>query len=85
MRFDDQVVVITGAASGIGAAATDLFLQAGARVHTLDVAPVLAPVTSTVSCDLGSAASIDAAVADLPAEIHALVNCAGVPNGGCAR
>lgn len=75
-------VAVTGAASGIGAAVTDLLLISGAEVHTLDVAPVEANVTQSIDCDLGDRASIDRAAGLLPDTIHWLMNCAGVPNGG---
>ena len=37
MRFKDQVVVITGAASGFGAAAARRFADEGARVVAADI------------------------------------------------
>ena len=80
--FADRTVVVTGAATGIGAALAAALVDQGARVHALDIAPVVAEVTMAVQCDLGTAASIDAAVEVLPGEIHAVFNCAGVPNGG---
>lgn len=80
--FQDRTVVVTGAASGIGAAATDALLDAGAEVHALDLAPVEAPVASTQRCDLGNREGIDAAVTELPQRVDALFNCAGIPNGG---
>lgn len=82
LNFTDLDVVITGAASGMGAETASLLLAAGARVHTLDVAAVEAPVASQQLCDLGDIASIDAAVAHLPDRVDVLMNCAGVPNGG---
>lgn len=80
--FEDAVVVVTGAASGIGAALTDALLGLGSRVHTLDVAPVGPSVTLAVDCDLGDRGSIDAALELLPSTVDVVFNCAGVPNGG---
>ncbi len=37
MRFTDKVVIVTGGASGIGAAAAELFAREGAHVTVLDV------------------------------------------------
>jgi len=80
--WKEQVVVVTGAASGIGAATVDALLDAGATVHSLDIAPVEAEVAQSISCDLGDQASIDSAIAELPDRVDMLMNCAGVPNGG---
>lgn len=82
LDFSDRTVVITGAASGIGAATAELLLERGAEIHALDIAPVAAPVQRAHECDMGDPASIDAAVAALPNRVDALFNCAGVPNGG---
>ena len=48
MRLDGKVVIVTGAAAGIGAAIVRLFLDAGARVVAVDRDPIPA--------DLGEAA-----------------------------
>lgn len=82
MDLSDRTVVVTGAASGIGAAVVDSLLKAGANVHTLDVAPVSAPVTQAVHCDVGDSASIELALELMPPEVDWLMSCAGVPNGG---
>lgn len=82
MNLSDHTVVVTGAASGIGAAVVDSLLTAGADVYTLDVAPVSAPVRQAVQCDLGDRASIDLALELMPPKVDWLMNCAGVPNGG---
>jgi len=82
MDLSEHTVVVTGAASGIGAAVVDSLLAAHATVHTLDVAVVAAPVAQAVQCDLGDRASIDLALELLPGRVDMLMNCAGVPNGG---
>ena len=72
LDFSGKRVVVTGAASGIGAATADLFGELGADVVGLDVADG--------SLDLRSPEGIDAAVTALAGTpIWALVNCAGVP------
>lgn len=81
LDFSNKTVVITGAASGMGAETTRLLRQQGAEVIALDVVAVEADVRF-VACDLGDPSSIDAAVAQLPERVDVLMNCAGVPNGG---
>lgn len=65
-RFDGKVVVVTGGASGIGAATVDAFLAEGARVAVLDRAfksarqkAVDAPVD--VVCDVSQEGEVEAA------------------------
>ena len=82
LDYTARTVVVTGAASGMGAATVELLLQAGASVHALDLAAVSAPVSSWHRCDLGDPTSIDDTTHRLPERIDALFNCAGVPNGG---
>ena len=80
LGYEGRKIVITGAASGMGEAAARLLAQLGAEVYALDVAEVKAPVAKSIRTDMKSRASIDTALALLPAEIYALFNCAGVPH-----
>lgn len=80
LGYEGKNVVVTGAASGMGAAAAQLLVDLGARVYALDVASVSVPVESTIEVDLKDAAALDSAIEQLPGEIHALFNCAGVPS-----
>lgn len=80
LGYQDQNVVITGAASGMGEAAARLLVDLGARVYALDIAPVSAPVTQAIKTDMKDQASLDAALTELPQHIFALFNCAGVPS-----
>ena len=70
-------VVVTGAASGIGAATVARLIAAGREVVGLDRQP--ARECPTVLCDLARPETIDAAVGELPAEVGGLANVAGVP------
>lgn len=80
LGYEGKKVVITGAATGMGAAAAQLLVDVGAEVHALDIADVKVPVEQAIKTDMKSKASIDAAISRLPSEIHGLFNCAGVPH-----
>ncbi len=77
--YKGKQVVVTGAASGMGAAATEMLLDLGAEVYALDVRPVPLPVKQYIAVDLLKRESIDAAIAQLPARIDSIFNCAGIP------
>ena len=86
MDADLRTIVVTGAASGMGLATTDLFLRNGWRVLGLDVNPVQASFsghTELISrvVDVRSRSSIEDAIADFTAcggGIDAVANIAGV-------
>ncbi|MGA0838516.1 MAG: SDR family NAD(P)-dependent oxidoreductase [Pseudomonadales bacterium] len=87
-----KVAIVTGAASGMGAATAKLFADEGARVAALDVnAEPLAAVTDEITaaggevrgwtCDLGDRAAIDRVFGEIGAHFGAidiLVNNAGI-------
>lgn len=70
-------VVVTGGASGIGAAVVEKFVRSGDLVTIVDRKPGTSP-QPVVSCDLSDPDSIDEAVHQLPDRIDVLVNCAGL-------
>jgi NAD(P)-dependent dehydrogenase (short-subunit alcohol dehydrogenase family) len=76
-----RTAVVTGGASGIGAAVADRFEQRGDTVVVLDrnAAPDGRPV---VVCDLADPDSVVSAVSELPPVIDVLVNAAGVSGTG---
>ncbi len=79
--YTGYTVVLTGAASGIGAATCRALLNAGAAVHAVDLAEVRDEVTAAHRADLGDPAAIADVAQELPARFDTLMNCAGVPGG----
>ena len=80
LGYEGKQVVMTGAATGMGAAAAELLVELGAEVFALDIADVKAPVHRFLRTDMKNRESIDSAIAELPEEIDVLFNCAGVPH-----
>lgn len=83
-----RIAVVTGAASGIGAAIAEAFAAKGAQVALLDMNLEAAtaraaglPGARAFACNVTDAASVAAAVTAVAAElggIDILVNCAGI-------
>ena len=80
-RFDGKRVLVVGGATGMGAAAAELCLDAGADVVVMDRAAVELDGVTAIELDLADPASIDAAVASCGGPVHALLSCAGVADG----
>ena len=83
-RFEGKVCIVTGGASGIGAAAARGFAAEGARVVLLDLdekaltqTAATIPGARTFVVDVSSKASIDKAFRQMK-EVHVLVNSASV-------
>jgi NAD(P)-dependent dehydrogenase (short-subunit alcohol dehydrogenase family) len=91
MQLKDQAAIVTGGASGLGAATARKLASLGAKVAVCDLNAKLAESVAAeikgvaVTCDVSDAASAEAAVAEA-AKVHGparvLVNCAGI---GVAR
>ena len=76
--YEGTKVVITGAASGMAKAATELLLELGAEVYAIDFKEVTLPVKKYINADLTQKAAIDDAMAQVPDIIHAIFSCHGM-------
>src|ERR1700728_5231524 len=87
MQLKDQAAIVTGGASGLGAASARRLAKEGAKVAVCDINAKLAETVAAeiggvaVTCDVSDAASAEAAIATAakahgPARV--LVNCAGI-------
>lgn len=79
LGYRDASVVVTGAASGMGAATAQVLVDLGARVTAIDLKPTEVAVSRALEVDLRDRAAIDRAVASISAPVHALFSCAGLP------
>jgi 3-oxoacyl-[acyl-carrier protein] reductase len=89
-RYEDKVVVVTGAARGIGAGTAKRFASEGAAVAVLDLDEGAATETAAglgaqraigVGCDVSDAGQVEAAVSrvvDELGKVDVLVNNAGI-------
>jgi 2-keto-3-deoxy-L-fuconate dehydrogenase len=96
MNFDNDVAVVTGAASGIGAATAELLAQRGCKVALVDSnAAGLAATANkiengggrvlTIEADVGDAQAAQDGTARVQAELgtpNILAACAGISTGG---
>ncbi len=79
LGYAGKNVVVSGAASGMGQAATQVLVDLGANVTALDVKPVTVPVERTLEIDLRDPRSIEQVVSGIDGPVHALLSCAGLP------
>lgn len=95
-RLDDRVILVTGAASGIGCATAEHCAEAGATVVAVDLAEPeqIAEATglgASHTCeslnvaDEEAAAAVTARAAEAHGKIDGLVNCAGIGGRGPAH
>jgi NAD(P)-dependent dehydrogenase (short-subunit alcohol dehydrogenase family) len=80
-RYDGKRVLVVGGATGMGAAAAELALSAGAEVVVMDVAEITLAGVEAIHVDLADRASIDAAIEQCGGRVDALFSCAGVADG----
>ncbi len=81
LQYEGRRVIVTGAASGMGAATTEILVELGAEVHAIDIKkPETKGLASFTPTDMRDPAQIASTVAKIGKIINALFNCAGVPN-----
>jgi NAD(P)-dependent dehydrogenase (short-subunit alcohol dehydrogenase family) len=81
LDYAGRRVVVTGCASGIGAALVGQLTDLGAEVVGLDVRPPVFELNDFHPVDLSDPASIDSAVGSIDGQVDALFNVAGVSSG----
>ena len=86
-RYQGRVVIVTGGARGIGAAAIEAFVEEGASAVSLDIAAPAEPLKDTryIAVDVTDRAALEDAFASIDAEegrVDILVNNAGYQRVG---
>ena len=92
MQIENKVFIVTGGASGLGAATAEMLVKAGARVMLVDMnaeavaaqAAKLGAQARSAVADISQADAAQAAVAATVAAfgtVNGLVNCAGIVRG----
>lgn len=77
--YEGKVCVVTGAASGMGKATTELLVELGAKVYALDLNECTIPgIERYIATNLSKKDSIDAAFAELPECIDCFFGVAGL-------
>jgi NAD(P)-dependent dehydrogenase (short-subunit alcohol dehydrogenase family) len=81
LRYEGKRVIVTGAASGMGAATAEILVELGAEVHVIDIKPpVVSGLASYTACDLRDPDEIASTAMKIGHVVNALFNCAGLPN-----
>jgi NAD(P)-dependent dehydrogenase (short-subunit alcohol dehydrogenase family) len=79
LQYEGTHAVVTGCASGMGAATAAILGELGATVTGLDVQDKAEGVARFLQVDLKDKASIDAAVAAIEEPVHSVFSVAGLP------
>jgi 3-oxoacyl-[acyl-carrier protein] reductase len=93
MRFQDQIIVVTGASRGIGKAIAQAFANEGGRVVCIATTENGANASAAeigngaigIKCNIGDQADVDSMVATVESTLgtpHVLVNNAGITRDG---
>jgi NAD(P)-dependent dehydrogenase (short-subunit alcohol dehydrogenase family) len=81
LQYEGKRVIVTGAASGMGAATAEILVELGAEVHAIDIKkPEVTGLASFSQVDLRDPSQIEDAVAKIGKIVNGLFNCAGLPN-----
>ena len=79
LGYAGRSVVVTGAASGMGAAAAQVLVELGAEVTSLDIKPTEVATARHLEVDLRDPDAIEAVAAQIDGPLDALFSCAGLP------
>jgi len=80
LSYAGKRVILTGAASEVGAATTAVLVDLGAEVHAVDVQkPVASGLASFTECDVCDSAQLDRAVDRIGRVVNMVFACAGLP------
>jgi NAD(P)-dependent dehydrogenase (short-subunit alcohol dehydrogenase family) len=82
LGYQDKTVVITGAASGMGAAAATILIELGAKVHAIDLNEPSCECQGFYQTDVSNPVAVNETVAKIHNDldhIDFLFCCAGVP------
>jgi NAD(P)-dependent dehydrogenase (short-subunit alcohol dehydrogenase family) len=80
LLYAGRRVIVTGAASGVGAATAEMLVDLGAEVHAIDIEkPEVSGLASFTPVDLREPALIEKAATKIGSVVNALFNCARPP------
>ena len=79
LGYEGKKVLVTGAASGMGAATASILSELGAEVHGLDIQDGYGSLDYFHRGDRGDPEAIDAVGEAVGGPIDSLFNCAGLP------
>ncbi len=80
-NYQGRRALVVGGATGMGAAVTDVLVDAGADVVVMDRAEIGHQGVTPIAVDMSDKASIEAATDECGGPVDALFSCAGVADG----